>query len=148
VETWIHSISVDSQIQTWVNSNSQLYTLKFNMGELKFKYHVDELSNLTRVSSNSQLCTLVWFIMVFHFDHLFVQILYFKIYLRKKTKKLLDGLPIPCIPLLMSDSPKKLGKANAKVSKLFTIALLWYKMTNEGNMMKRVWTLCNNRYWR
>jgi hypothetical protein len=28
------------------------------MGELKFKSHVDELSNLTWVSSNSQLCTL------------------------------------------------------------------------------------------
>jgi hypothetical protein len=45
--TWVNSSSnpmwMNSQIQTWVNLNSQLFTLKFNMGELKFKSHVDEL---------------------------------------------------------------------------------------------------------
>jgi hypothetical protein len=62
IQTWVNSSSnptwMNSQIRTWVNLNSQLCTLEFNMGELKFKCHVDELSILTWVSSNSQLCTL------------------------------------------------------------------------------------------
>ncbi len=62
IQTWVNSSSnptwMNSQIRTWVNLNSQLCTLEFNMGELKFKCHVDELSILTWVSSNSHLCTL------------------------------------------------------------------------------------------
>jgi hypothetical protein len=52
--------------------------------------------------------------MVFHFDHLFVQILYFKIYLRKKKKKLLDGLLIPMYPITDVRFSKEIGQGKCQ----------------------------------
>jgi hypothetical protein len=71
------------------------------MDELKFKLHMDELYCFCCLTWSvlKNFCLyfidftilaflLVWFVMIFHFDHLFAQILYFKIYLSNKIFKI------------------------------------------------------------